>query len=77
MCGLEPKEQSHRAAHEVGLRLSAPAGQPLQRAILVLGQENLHASHQMCNLDKNIHTLRLVVNETVPAGWAPSPGGLG
>ncbi len=50
--GLEPKEQGHRAPHEVGFRLSAPAGQPLQRAILILRQENLDASHQMCNLTK-------------------------
>lgn len=75
--GLEPKEQGHRAPDEVGLRLSAPAGQPLQRAVLVLGQENLDASHQVCNLDKNIHTLHLVVNRTSPAGGAPSLGGLG
>src|SRR5262249_58215909 len=38
---LEPEQQAHRAAHEVGLRLSAPAGQPLQCAVFVLGEENL------------------------------------
>src|SRR5262249_19222212 len=42
--------------HEVGLRLSAPAGQPLQCAVFVLGEENLDASHVVCNLKTEIHT---------------------